>query len=118
MGKWYAEKGRRMTPSERSTKWAVHNKEKKAQTKRAHSLKTLYGMTVEEWEILFDSQDRSCAICSTTEFGKRRPNVDHCHNSTRVRGILCNKCNQGLGLFNDDPELLKKASKYIRKFNG
>lgn len=42
--------------------------------------------------------------------------VDHCHITKKKRGILCRKCNTGLGMFNDDPEQLRRAAKYIEFF--
>ena len=55
-------------------------------------------------------QDFKCAIC------KEETNlaVDHCHNSTKVRGLLCNNCNNGLGRFKDSIELLENAIKYLK----
>ena len=44
-------------------------------------------------------------------------NVDHCHNTGKVRQLLCNKCNQALGLLNDNESLLLKAARYIRSHN-
>lgn len=56
------------------------------------------------------AQGNRCKLCD--EF-MMEPMVDHCHDTGRVRGILCRKCNVGLGMFNDDPEMLRKAIAYI-----
>ena len=52
---------------------------------------------------------KECVICGV----ETKLVVDHCHKTNKIRGILCNKCNNGLGLFNDDPELLEYARIYI-----
>jgi hypothetical protein len=46
---------------------------------------------------------------------KLRLNVDHCHVTGKVRGILCNSCNNGLGRFRDNPDLLLKAADYLQQ---
>ncbi len=65
---------------------------------------------------LLKQQFGSCGICGFSESSNgRRFAVDHNHRTGRVRGLLCIKCNFGLGYFNDDPELLKAA---IERGNG
>lgn len=54
----------------------------------------------------------SCAICGKAEEGRRLAR-DHCHTSGIRRGDLCSKCNMGLGLFNDNPTLLRDAARYL-----
>jgi hypothetical protein len=88
----------------------------RADVRRRHHLKSLYGFTPEEYEALLESQGGVCAICASAEvqgYGKRLA-VDHCHDSSRVRGILCGNCNRGLGAFNHDPELLGAAASYLK----
>jgi len=87
-----------------------------------HSRKR-YGITRPEAQQMLDDQGGVCAICSSplafqgvrNQCSKHGANVDHCHKTGEVRGILCGHCNRGLGLFFDDPELLSKAISYIEE---
>jgi len=82
---------------------------------RRRDLKRKYGMTLEDWDELFESQNRSCKICGTdSPGGKGFWHVDHDHTTNEVRGILCNGCNTGLGHFKDSLENLKKAQEYLK----
>lgn len=78
-------------------------------------IKRTYGITYEEYTNLLEKQNYSCSICdsevSNLKFTKLC--VDHDHKTGKVRGLLCSKCNHGLGLFNDDTSLLNKAIKYL-----
>lgn len=68
-----------------------------------------YGLTEEAYDALMEKQDGGCAICGAEgDFS-----VDHCHDTKKVRGLLCRECNIGLGKFKDDPELLRKAISYL-----
>jgi hypothetical protein len=62
-------------------------------------------------------QENSCAICGKEEPARRYKtfNVDHCHHTGKVRGLLCRQCNMALGGFNDDIGLLEKAILYLKK---
>lgn len=68
-----------------------------------------YGLTVEEYERLEDEADGLCAICRKA----RRLAVDHCHDTGEVRGLICHKCNSGLGMFQDNPGALMAAAQYL-----
>lgn len=87
---------------------------KEKQKNRA--LRNTYGITLTEYNAMLAKQDNKCAICGNTAILEHRAfHVDHCHTSGKIRGILCNGCNAGLGHFKDDPLILEKAAAYIRK---
>ena len=71
--------------------------------------KRQYGITMAERDELLASQAGVCVICP------RAPavHVDHCHETGRVRGVLCFNCNSGLGLLRDDPEAMNRAADYL-----
>src|SRR5581483_924500 len=71
-----------------------------------------YGITLLEYEALVKQQRGLCAICQQPPTGRRLA-VDHNHTTRKIRALLCLKCNRGLGMFNDDPELLLKANAYL-----
>lgn len=85
-------------------------------------LKRLFGMTQDEYDAMEISQDFKCAICKNFEtvldnkkLSIRNLAVDHCHQSKKVRGLLCFKCNIGLGKFNDSIDELQSAIEYLLK---
>ena len=81
-----------------------------------YRIKRLYGIPIEEYKRLLFLQGGKCAICGSKGGGaknKRRLGVDHCHSAGKVRGLLCSMCNTGIGHFNDNPELLRKAADYL-----
>jgi hypothetical protein len=81
---------------------------------RGDNLKARYGITREEYDRMFAEQNGVCKICKEPEFHMGRLlSVDHCHETGKVRGLLCNSCNRGIGLFVDDPERLRKAATYL-----
>ena len=62
---------------------------------------------------MYANQDGRCAICSKSITFYKEANVDHNHNTSQVRGILCINCNTTLGLLKEDVKLLEKMKKYI-----
>lgn len=81
-----------------------------------YSLKLKYGISIEEYDNLLLKQNGKCAICETVKNSVNRAlAVDHNHKTNRVRGLLCDKCNDGIGRFNDSVELLEKAKKYLKE---
>src|SRR5690348_12230747 len=71
-----------------------------------------YGLTASEYLALYDAQKGKCAICEVS-IDILNCNVDHDHTTGEVRGLLHKGCNHGLGLFNDDAVLIRKALYYL-----
>lgn len=90
--------------------------------RRYKHVKQHFGLTPEQYDKLVNDQNNCCAICheSESEINKKSTHikplsVDHDHATGKVRGLLCSRCNQGLGKFKDDPQLLINAIKYLKK---
>jgi hypothetical protein len=82
---------------------------------REKDLARSYGLSWEEYKALAARQGGACAICKKSG---QRLFVDHCHKTGRVRGLLCNRCNIGLGYYQDDPRLMRTAMEYLKGFCG
>lgn len=87
--------------------------------RRAH-LKAEYGITLEFYEALLATQNGVCAVCFQVETAIRRGtvkslDVDHDHETGRIRGLLCSACNTALGLLKDDPLRIESLAAYIKR---
>jgi hypothetical protein len=87
------------------------------------SLKRKYGITLENFKAMYAAQNGLCAICKVplpdllaSGRERKRVHVDHCHESKVVRGLLCNVCNLGIGLFRNSPLNLFAAANYLSSF--
>lgn len=79
-------------------------------------LKLAYGITVADKRRMYATQHESCAICFLrVEFNKIK--VDHNHKTKQLRGLLCNKCNTGIGLLKEKPANLVAALAYLNRYN-
>ena len=78
-------------------------------------LKGRYGITLEEYAFLLDGQGGVCAICKNLPPEGKRLYVDHCHNTSTVRGLLCQLCNTGLGTFKDSEVIMAEAIEYLTR---
>jgi hypothetical protein len=72
-----------------------------------------YGVSLTDYNSMFSDQMGACAICGKTQ--RRALDVDHCHKTGSVRGLLCTTCNQMIGHSGDSPDRLVKAAEYLRK---
>ncbi len=79
-----------------------------------YALKHKFGLSIEDYHAILHAQDGKCGICGTPP-GKRRLAVDHCHENNTIRGLLCGKCNIGLGFFKDSIENLENAATYLAR---
>ena len=109
---------------DRSIKWASANKElhnshyrkwygtRKEYVRNYHYVKK-YGITLKEYNALYSAQNGLCAICKT-KYEKLL--IDHCHITGKIRGLLCDSCNVGLGRFNDNVNLVEAAFLYLKEY--
>ncbi len=89
--------------------------EKYKDDKKFSRIENLYGLTKEQYFAMVDKQKSSCLICKKFSELPTNLHIDHCHDSGKVRGLLCGPCNQGLGLFKHSPSLLAAAINYLAK---
>ena len=104
--------GRRLTEVERSFF-------KRRSAKRTQ-LRLNYGMELEAYDALYSKQNGLCAICGNAETSKQKNGtlnqlaVDHCHETGKIRGLLCSRCNPGIGYFQHEVKRLEAAIKYLK----
>jgi Recombination endonuclease VII len=90
--------------------------EKLQRYQRTKRLKRDYGLTIDGYLELLKSQDHKCCICSKTlEDWGTDTNVDHCHKTGKIRGVLCGSCNCGIGYFRDSIKTLRSAIVYLER---
>lgn len=101
----------------RETEAAYREKyERDPEAARAHSFKRHHGVTREEADRMTEERNNRCDICGNEPSGKGhhpRLHVDHCHETGRIRGMLCGNCNIAIGHMKEDVEHLKKAIEYL-----
>ena len=113
---------------ERARAWREANPDKikeyaRRDSRRWDRLRRTHGISREDYEALYAAQEGRCPICGTelpdavVRRGETatRPHVDHCHETGRVRGILCGPCNQGIGLMHDDAAIVQAAVDYLTR---
>lgn len=111
---YYADNREKMRKA--GSEWQKNNLDKV----RAGRLRREYGLTVSEYDAMALAQDNKCAVCglNAEENPHGRLAVDHCHKVAKIRGLLCNICNRGLGLFGENQAVLKAAAAYLEKHNA
>ena len=99
---------------ERNAKSRRANPKQYAETFRAWALQKKYGMTKEQYAVMLAEQNGCCKICRRHHSEtKRGLVVDHDHETGKIRGLLCDGCNRGVGMLQDKPELLRRAADYL-----
>ena len=105
---------------QQTCKECAKNSRRINKTGRKTKLKQKYNLTLDQYEFMSTIQNHVCAICQKPESAKQKGttrflSVDHCHATSKIRGLLCFECNIGLGKFKDDTQLLTKAIAYLKK---
>lgn len=117
-----------MSSAERVARWNANNPERRQEIAREwarnnkppqrvrldRNLRAKYGITLVEFEAMVLEQGGVCAICHEPNYSGKRLVVDHCHDTGRVRGLLCNGCNGGIGLLKDSVLRLESAINYLK----
>lgn len=106
--------------SKQAKEWRAQHPEKQreyADKRGKWWLESRYGINETEWNSMFDNQLGRCAICKSEDPKGNHGvfHVDHCHETGRVRALLCDTCNRGLGMFYDNVNILKSAIEYLEK---
>lgn len=106
------------TVEERAARVANHKvwREKNRGKARHWRLVRDYGIGIEEYRAMLKRQNGVCAICQVTRDTNYSLHVDHCHDTGKVRGLLCGSCNKMLGLARDDRARLARAAEYLDRF--
>lgn len=107
---WKEKATTNLKKSEYAKAWRDNNPDKE----RNNYLKKKYGITLEQYEAMEHTQNHVCKICEKPQTGRyQNLAVDHCHTSGKVRGLLCDYCNRGIGMLKDDPKTIEAALKYL-----
>ena len=114
-GKILYESWCKLCKAQSARKWFHDNAERSNHNRRKWNFKRNFGISIEEYDIILERQNGRCAICG---YGKgdstgKRLAVDHNHKTGNVRGLLCGSCNNGLGRFKDDPDVMQRAVSYL-----
>jgi hypothetical protein len=106
---------RKKNPEKRKAQQKQESDPNKLYNRRKH-LKAVYGITVEEYDAIYESQSGCCAICSVHQSQlSRKFHLDHCHTTNKIRGLLCPDCNHLLGRAKDTRQILRSAIDYLDK---
>jgi hypothetical protein len=93
--------------------WRLKNRERRLEKMREIHLRNKFGLTVNEYRSILQAQGGVCAICGSLPTPGISLHVDHDHDTGEIRGLLCVRCNNALGLFREDTDLLKRAARYV-----
>lgn len=90
------------------------NRERMRRQERKVILMKKFGLSIEQYEQMLESQNNVCAICEKPDTDRSLA-VDHCHATGKNRQLLCKRCNHVLGKVKDDPTLLLKMAAYLER---
>lgn len=93
---------------------ARYRKSKLGKANRKREIVKRHGLTLEQYDKMFENQNRVCAICDGINPSGNRLHVDHNHKTNKVRKLLCTRCNILIGYLEKDDEIARKAQKYLK----
>lgn len=96
--------------SKKASAWNKKNPEKRRVNSHKHKMKSQYGLTPGDVTRMTAEQGGKCLICEL----ERKLVVDHDHKTGKVRGLLCNQCNRGIGYLQDNGNIIEKAAQYVK----
>lgn len=111
-------KANRINDSTGEPYWKRRDPEKVKRVRLKYRLKSEYGLTLEQYDDMLDTQSYCCWTCGLPllDFLTKNICVDHCHATGKVRGILCGKCNKALGLVDESLETLREMINYLEYY--
>lgn len=95
-----------------STCYSRQQRSLRADNCKDYALRRHHGITIEQYDVMWEQQNGKCAICGNTGEG-RALCIDHDHKTGKIRGLLCVRCNTALGSFRDDINRLRNAILYL-----
>ena len=100
-------------------KLTPEQKKQKAHKSRMRSLQRKYGISAENWQMLYERQGGLCALCRVPGRTGRHGilSVDHCHETGRIRGLLCTPCNSAIGILGESRERIARVLAYVSGFD-
>lgn len=113
--KEWVQKNREKVNASNRKKYNSLSSEEKRKRNRKQQI-SLYGLTVEQYDAMLERQNHVCAICGKSEKSTSKGvlSIDHNHTTGKVRGLLCDSCNRGLGYFYDNASFLHNAIDYLK----
>lgn len=99
------------TPEELS----AYGREAYRRHRRTHHLNKKFGLSNDQYEAMVLAQDGRCALCPRTDHPEKRLAVDHDHQTGKIRALLCDRCNRGIGLLDEDAARLRASADYLER---
>lgn len=100
---------------EEKNQYRKSHKEERKQANKQYNLKKTYNLSIDQYNQMLAEQNYKCKICGVDEVnaGKNGLVVDHNHKTGKIRGLLCDGCNKGIGFLKEDPALFDSAKDYL-----
>jgi CRISPR/Cas system-associated protein Cas10 (large subunit of type III CRISPR-Cas system) len=105
-------------PESRARRKELYQRPGVKEKNRELRIRRSYGLTLEAYQNLLESQGTKCAACGTSDWGAYGPMIDHDHVTGEVRGIVCTRCNVAIGHLKDSPQRARALAEYMEKYQN